>query len=134
MRPVTSSYRHRHRVCPSQGSSYREVGAAPPGIDPEGRSGVFEDRSVATMATSKKVEKDEATVDAKAGGAAAGGTAGAVIGGLAGGPVGAGVGAVAGAAAGGLAGSAVDYDSVEPEFRRHWESGEYSKSHQWEQA
>lgn len=86
------------------------------------------------MATSKKTGKDEATVDAKAGGAAAGGTAGAVIGGLVGGPVGAGVGAVAGAAAGGMAGSAVEYESVEPEFRRHWESGEYAKSHEWEQA
>lgn len=86
------------------------------------------------MASKKNLQKDEATLDAKAGGVAAGGTAGAVIGGMVGGPVGAGVGAVAGAAAGGAAGAALDYDEVEPEFRSHYESGPNKSISTWEEV
>ena len=86
------------------------------------------------MAAKERVGRDKAQVDAKAGGAAAGGTAGAVIGGMIGGPVGAGVGAVAGAAAGGLVGNALDYKEVEPEFRKHFESGGHPAVTSWDDA
>ena len=86
------------------------------------------------MATQKTHGKDEAQVDAKAGGAAAGGVAGAAIGAVVGGPVGAGVGAVIGAAAGGLGGAAADYDQAEPELRRDWESSAHAKTQTWDQV
>jgi hypothetical protein len=89
-------------------------------------------RSDITMASSKHVDKDEAQLDAKAGGAAAGGAAGAVLGGVVGGPIGAAVGTVVGAAAGGLAGNALDYNEAEPEFRREWEASRHDKTQTWE--
>jgi len=86
------------------------------------------------MATEKTHGKDEAQVDAKAGGAAAGGVTGAAIGAVVGGPVGAGIGAVIGAAAGGLGGAAVDYNEAEPGLRREWESSAHAKTQTWDQV
>jgi len=81
-----------------------------------------------------KTDVDPEAVETATAGSAGGAILGGVIGLAVGGPLGAAVGVGVGTLAGAAIGYGIDYDNVEPEFRKHHESDPDHLRHPWEHA